>query len=82
MLEKDYYEGYNINDFYETRKEVLRFIREFEEFDKSVKKFFGPKKVKVAATDARRNLKNMKAIMKVIGKKIQMTRQDYNSNYE
>jgi len=81
MLDEDYYEGVNINDEYGARKDVKKLLDELKMFDLSIKKFFGPKKVKSAATDARRNLRIMKKLMKQISDKIQSTRQDYEGDY-
>jgi hypothetical protein len=82
MLDKRYYEGWNKNDNYEIKPEILLLLEELEGFDTRLKKFLGPKKVKDAGVDARRHCRNMEAIIKRIKKKIQMTKQDYESNYE
>jgi hypothetical protein len=82
MLERKYYEGWNKNDEYGTKKEVLELLDELEEFDRRIKKFFGPKKVKEAGVDARRSCRKMRAKLKEIMDKIQMTKQDYESDYE
>lgn len=82
MLDKRYYEGWNKNDNYELKPEVLVLLEELEDFDKRMKKFLGPKKVKEAGTDVRRHCRNMEAIIKRIKKKVQLIKQDYNSNYE
>lgn len=82
MIEKRYYEGWNINDHHEIKQEVLALFSEFEKFDKRIKKFLGPNKVKVAGADARRSCRLMVNHLEQIKKKIQMTKQDYNSDYE
>lgn len=82
MLDKDYYEGFNINDNYEIRQEVLQLIDELQDFEVRLKKFLGPKKVKKAGVDAKRHCRNMEKTIKNIKEKIQMTKQDYESNYE
>lgn len=81
MLERRYYEGWNKNDEYLAKKDVLKVLDELEVFDKHVKKFFGPKKVQDSATSARRSIRIMKEMLDVIAQKIQMTRQDYRSDY-
>jgi hypothetical protein len=81
MLNKDYYEGWNINDEYGAKKEVLNLLAELEEFDERFKKFFGPKKVKAAGVDVRRSCRIMIGILKEIQSKVQMTKQDYESDY-
>lgn len=81
MFDIDYYHGHNVNDEYETREKVLELIKEFEVFDSSLKRLFGPKKVKTAATDARRSIRVMKKMMNEIAKSIQMTREDYEGDY-
>lgn len=82
MISKDYYEGFNVNDEYGAKKEVINLLDELENFDVRIKKFFGPKKVKVAGVDARRSCRMMIGILKEIQKKIQMTKQDYEGDYE
>lgn len=81
MLERRYYEGWNKNDEYLAKKDVLKVLDELEVFDKHVKKFFGPKKVQTSATSARRSIRIMKEMLDVIAQKIQMTSQDYKSDY-
>jgi len=81
MLDRDYYEGWNINDHYETKEDVIRFLEELEKFDERFKVFLGPKKVKSAGVDARRSIRVMREILKDISGKIQMTKQDYESDY-
>jgi len=81
MIDKDYYDSHNINDGYGTKKDVLSFLEEFEEFDTRIKKFFGPKKVKSAGVDARRSCRIMIGILKEIQEKIQKTKQDYEGDY-
>ena len=82
MIDEKYYEGWNINDNYEIKPEVLELLKELEEFDKRIRKFLGPKKVKAAGVDARRNCRMMQKHLDSIKKKIQMTKQDYESDYE
>jgi len=82
MIEKSYYEGWNVNDHYEVKQEVLAFLVELKAFDKRLKKFLGPKKVKSAGVDARRSCRLMEKHLEEIKKRIQMTRQDYDSDYE
>lgn len=83
MLDKDYYRGWNKNDEYGVKKDVLNLLDELElNFDKRVKKFFGPQKTKSAAVDIRRSCRVMIGILKEIQEKIQMTKQDYESDYE
>ena len=82
MLDKSYYKGWNKNDEYGAKKDVLNFLDELEGFDERIKKFFGPNKVKVAGVDARRSCRKMIGILKEIQSKIQMTKQDYESDYE
>jgi len=82
MLDKKYYEGWNKNDEYGAKKDVVGFLEELEEFDVRIKKFFGPQKVKAAGVDARRSCRRMIGILKEIQSKIQMTKQDYESDYE
>ena len=82
MMDKSYYEGWNKNDEYGTKKEVLNLLDELENFDERIKKFFGPKKVKAAGVDARRSCRHMIATLKEIQAKIQMTKQDYEGDYE
>ena len=81
-MDKRYYEKYNVNDYYSIKSDVLEFLEEFELFDERLKKFLGPKKVKVAATDSRRSIRKMRSKLEDISKKIQKTRQDYESDYE
>ena len=81
MFDEDYYEGVNVNDQYETRGQILELIKEFKYFDSSIKRLFGPKKVKTAAKDARRSIRTMKKMMDRIAKTIQMTKEDYHSDY-
>jgi len=82
MIERRYYEAWNINDHYEIKQEVLLLLDELENFDKKLKKFLGPKKVKVAGAHARKSCRSMEKILEQIKKKIQMTKQDYESDYE
>jgi len=82
MLDKGYYEGWNKNDEYAAKKEVINLLDELEEFDVRIKKFFGPNKVKAAGVDVRRSCRNMIGILKEIQSKVQMTKQDYESDYE
>ena len=83
MLDRDYYEGWNKNDEYGVKKDVLNLLDELEgDFDKRMKKLFGPKKVKEAAVDVRRSCRIMIGILEEIKAKVQMTKEDYNSNYE
>ena len=83
MFDKEYYKGWNKNDKYDTRKDVINLINELEgDFDKRIKKLFGPQKVKSAAVDVRRSCRVMIGILKEIQEKTQMTKQDYDSDYE
>lgn len=82
MIDKGYYEGWNINDHYEIKQEVLALLEELNKFDKRVRKFLGPNKVKSAGTDARRSCRLMEKHLEEIKKKIQMTKQDYDADYE
>lgn len=83
MFDKEYYEDWNKNDKYDTRKDVINLINELEgDFDKRIKKLFGPQKVKSAAVDVRRSCRVMIGILKEIQEKTQMTKQDYDSDYE
>ena len=82
MIDRSYYEGWNINDHYEIKQEVIALLNELQEFDKRVKKFLGPNKVKTAGVDAKRSCRLMEKSLEQIKKKIQMTRQDYDANYE
>lgn len=77
MIKEGFFEGYNINDCYETRKEVLNLIEEFGNLENSIKSFLGPKKVKSAAVDARRILRNMSSTIKDLSEKIQKTKESY-----
>ena len=37
-MDKDYYEGHNVNDYYGVRKEVLKLLNELEgDFDNRIK---------------------------------------------
>lgn len=81
MLDKNYYSGWNKNDEYGAKKDVLALLEELENFDKRVKKFFGPNKVKDAGEDARRSCRIMRAQLKSIIKKLQMTTHDYDGDY-
>ncbi|MEK6829402.1 MAG: hypothetical protein AABY15_04690 [Nanoarchaeota archaeon] len=81
MIDIDYYKAWNINDRYEIKQEVLAILNELEEFDKRIKKFLGPNKVKSAGKDARRSCREIERILAAIKKKIQMTKQDYESDY-
>ncbi len=82
MLDRDYYEGWNKNDRYGVKKDVLNLLDEFEgDFDKRVRDLFGPKKVKEAAVDVRRSCRVMIGILEEIKSKVQMTKQDYDSDY-
>lgn len=81
-MDKDYYEGHNVNDYYGVRKEVLKLLNELEgDFDNRIKSLFGPKKVKSAATDVRRSCRKMIGILEEIKDKVQATRLDYKSDY-
>lgn len=82
MIDEGYYEGWNKNDHYGIKPEVLQLLEELKEFDKRIRKFLGPKKVKEAGVDARRSCRMMEQQLKEIKKKIQMTKQDYESDYE
>lgn len=82
MLDKDYYESWNKNDNYELKKEVIHILDELENFDKRLKKFLGPKKVKKAGVDAKRSCRKIEKHLSSIKRKIQMIRQDYDSDYE
>lgn len=83
MFDKDYYDGYNVNDNYDTRKDVINLINELEgDFDKRIKKLFGPQKVKSAAVDVRRSCRIMIGILREIQEKIKITKQDYDGDYE
>jgi len=82
MLDRKYYEGWNKNDEYGAKKDVVNFLDELEEFDERIKKFFGPKKVKKAGVDARRSCRKMIGILKEVQSKVQMTKQDYEGDYE
>lgn len=81
MINEDYYKIWNVNDDYGAKKEVINLFAELEEFDKRFKKFFGPKKVKVAGVDVRRSCRKMIGILKEIQAKVQMTKQDYEGDY-
>lgn len=81
MIDRNYYEGFNINDNYEIKQEVIALLDELKEFDKRLRKFLGPKKVKTAGTDARRSCRDMENHLSQIKKKIQMTKQDYDADY-
>lgn len=82
MVDKNYYESKNVNDQYEAKRDVLNLFSEFENFDNRFKKFFGPKKIKTAGVDVRRSCRIMIEILKGIQSKIQMTKQDYEGDYE
>jgi hypothetical protein len=83
MLDIRYYEGLNINDKYGVKKDVLNLLDELEgDFDKRLRKLFGPQKVKKAAVDVRRSCRVMIDILKEIQTKVQMTKEDYNGDYE
>jgi len=83
MFDKDYYDGWNKNDEYGVKKDVLNLINELEgDFDERIRKLFGPKKVKSAAVDVRRSCRIMIGILKEIQEKVQMTKHDYESDYE
>jgi hypothetical protein len=82
MIDKHYYESWNVNDNYGIKPEVLALLSELEKLDKRIKKFLGPKKVKEAGVDARRSCRKIEAHLAEIKKKIQMTKQDYESDYE
>jgi len=82
MLDREDYEGWNKNDEYRIKQDVLILLDELDKFDKRLKKFLGPKKIKVAGVDSRRSCRMMREILKRISNKIQMTKQDYESNYE
>lgn len=82
MIERRYYEGWNVNDIYGIKKEVLSLLDELEYFDKRIKKFLGPNKVKSAGVDAKRSCRNIEKKINEIKKKIQITKQDYESDYE
>jgi hypothetical protein len=81
-MDRGYYEGWNKNDEYGVKKDVLSLLDELEgDFDKRLKKLFGPRKVKEAAVDVRRSCRVMIDILKEIQSKVQMTKQDYDSDY-
>lgn len=82
MIDKHYYEVGNINDHYGIKPDVIEFLMELEEFDKRLRKFLGPNKVKTAGVDARRSCRMMQKSLDEIKKKIQMTKLDYESDYE
>lgn len=81
MLDKKYYEGWSKNDEYGTKKEVLALLKELESFDKRVKAFFGPYKVKSAGEDARRSCRIMREQLRDIMKKLMKTTHDYKGDY-
>lgn len=81
MIDLDYYKERNINDHYEIKQEVLGLLDEIKDFDKRIRKFLGPKKIKTAGTDARRSCREIEKRIAHIKKKIQMTKQDYDSDY-
>jgi hypothetical protein len=82
MLDRDYYGGWNKNDEYGVKKDVLSLLDELEgDFNKRVRKFFGPQKVKSAAVDIRRSCRIMIGILKEIQTKVQMTKEDYEGDY-
>jgi hypothetical protein len=82
MLDRNYYEGWNKNDHYGVKKDVLNLLDELEgDFDERIRALFGPKKVKEAAVDVRRSCRIMIGILEEIKAKVQMTKQDYNSDY-
>jgi|AntRauTorckE6833_2_1112554.scaffolds.fasta_scaffold58897_2 hypothetical protein len=82
MFDKKYYEAWNKNDDYEIKKDILNLVSELEgDFDVRLKKLLGPKKVKAAAPDVRRSCRIMINILKDIQSKVQMTKEDYNSDY-
>jgi len=83
MLDRDYYGGWNKNDEYGVRKDVISLLDELEgDFQERLKKFFGPQKTKIAAVDVRRSCRVMIGILREIQAKVQMTKEDYISNYE
>ena len=82
MIDRSYYEGWNVNDHYEIKQEVLALLAELENFDKRIKKFLGPNKVKSAGIDSRRSCRIIEKHLDEIKKKIQMTKQDYDADYE
>jgi len=82
MLDRRYYESWNKNDNYELKKEVIVLLEELDYFDSRLRKFLGPKKVKKAGVDARRSCRSIEKTLFNIKKKIQMIRQDYDSDYE
>lgn len=82
MLDRDYYSWWNKNDNYEIKEEVLCILDELEKFDKRLKKFLGPSKIKKAGVDAKRSCRKIEQHLASIKKKIQMTREDYESDYE
>jgi hypothetical protein len=82
MIERRYYEVGNVNDEYGIKKDVLLLLDELEYFDSRIKKFLGPNKVKSAGVDAKRSCRNIEKKINKIKKKIQMTKQDYESDYD
>lgn len=82
MIDKGYYKCPNVNDNYEIKQEVLEFLEELNAFDSRIKKFLGPNKIKEAGVDCRRSCRKMEIMLKSLKKKLNMTTQDYNSNYE
>ncbi len=82
MIDKSYYEAWNINDSYGIKKELLALLDELEVFDSRIKKFLGPNKVKTAGVDAKRSCRKIEKHLADIKKKIQLTKQDYDSDYE
>ena len=83
MPDRNYYEGWNKNDRYGVKKDVLNLLDELDgDFEKRIKALFGPKKVKEAAVDVRRSCRIMIGILEEIKAKVQMTKEDYGSNYE
>ena len=82
MLDRDDYDGWNKNDEYRIKQDVIILLDELDEFDKRLKDFLGPKKTKAAGVDSRRSCRIMRDTLKRISDKIQMTKQDYESNYE
>jgi len=82
MFDRDYYGGWNKNDEYGVREDVSNLLDELEgDFDKRLKKFFGPQKVKSAAVDIRRSCRIMIGILEGIKGKVQKTKEDYEGDY-
>lgn len=81
-MDRKYYEAWNKNDDYGIKKDVLSLLDEMEgDFDTRIRKLLGPQKVKAAAVDVRRSCRVMIGILREIQSKVQMTKEDYDSDY-